>query len=168
MPQDENNRTDWSRSVTGVVIREGKVLLARHTYGGGKGLLIVPGGYLERGESPQQALRRELLEETGVTVEPGRLIGARFGEKDWYAAFAAEYVSGQAVSDHDENSEVVWMDTEEALGREDVPGLTKELIRCALEGGGLAPRPYDTPAGVVENNLYAPYDSCTLDIEEKA
>ena len=29
--------TDWSRSVTGIVIREGRVLLARHTYGGGKG-----------------------------------------------------------------------------------------------------------------------------------
>lgn len=38
----ENGTTNWGQSVTGVVIKENKVLLARHTYGGGKGLLIVP------------------------------------------------------------------------------------------------------------------------------
>lgn len=29
----ENGNTNWGQSVTGVVIREHKVLLARHTYG---------------------------------------------------------------------------------------------------------------------------------------
>lgn len=150
----EKGSTDWSRSVAGVVLREGRVLLCRHTYGGGRGMLIVPGGYLNQGESPQDAVKRELLEETGVTVEPGRLLAVRFGEKDWYAAFAAEYVSGQAVSDGDENDLVIWMDTGEALVRADVPGLTKALIRCALKGGGFGPAPYDTPSGVAENSLY--------------
>lgn len=36
--------TNWEQSVTGIVICQGKVLLARHTYGTGKGKLIVPGG----------------------------------------------------------------------------------------------------------------------------
>lgn len=31
----ENGTTNWGQSVTGVVIKENKVLLARHTYGGG-------------------------------------------------------------------------------------------------------------------------------------
>ena len=61
--------TNWQQSVTGVVIREGKVLLARHTYGAGKGRLIVPGGYVEQGETPQDAVRREIWEETGLVVE---------------------------------------------------------------------------------------------------
>lgn len=39
----ENGNTNWSQSVTAVVIKEGRVLLARHTYGAGKGLLIIPG-----------------------------------------------------------------------------------------------------------------------------
>lgn len=151
----ETGNTDWSRSVTGVVLRGGRVLLCRHTYGGGKGLFIVPGGYLERGETPGEALKREVLEETGVTVEPGRLIGVRFSEKDWYAAFAAEYVSGEAVSDGDENDMVVWMDIGEALGREDVPGLTKALIRCAQAGEGFVQVEYDTPSGSVRDDLYA-------------
>ena len=57
MAAEEN--TNWSQSVTGIVIREGKVLLARHTYGPGKGKLIVPGGYVKWQESPQEALKRE-------------------------------------------------------------------------------------------------------------
>ena len=45
-----NENTNWGQSVTGIVINDGKVLLARHTYGNGKGMLIVPGGYVEYGE----------------------------------------------------------------------------------------------------------------------
>lgn len=149
-----HENTDWSRSVAGVVLKEGKVLLCRHTYGGGKGLLIVPGGYLERGETPEEAVRRELREETGITAEPGRLLAVRFGTKDWYAAFAAEYVSGQARPDGDENDLVVWMDVEEALAREDVPGRTKALIQRAQEDGGFVPQSYGTPSGRTETDLY--------------
>jgi len=130
-----NGNTNWSQSVTGVVIKDGRVLLARHTYGAGKGLLIVPGGYLNYGEMPRDALIREYLEETGVLVEPGELIGMRFNAKDWYAVFRAEYVSGEAHSDNDENSEAVWLPVEEALTRDDVPDLTKKLIECVAHRG---------------------------------
>ena len=127
-----NENTNWGQSVTGIVVHEGRVLLARHTYGNGKGRLIVPGGYVEHGETPQHALVREFLEETGITVEPENIIGIRFNVHDWYIAFRAEYISGEAVSDNDENSEVVWVDIEEALVREDVPDLTKKLIQSAV------------------------------------
>ena len=43
--------TDWGKSVSGVLIKDGKVLLARHTYGSGNGKLIIPGGYINIGES---------------------------------------------------------------------------------------------------------------------
>ena len=74
---------------------------------------------------PREALIREYLEETGVLIEPRELIGMRFNLKDWYAAFRADYVSGEARSDNDENSEAVWVDVDEALNRDDVPDLTK-------------------------------------------
>ncbi len=128
----ENGTTNWGQSVTGVVIKDNKVLLARHTYGGGKGLLIVPGGYVNEGETPQDALVREYMEETKVTVKPLDIIGIRFNMYDWYIAFRAEYVSGEPCSDHEENSEVLWLDVEEALTREDVPELTKKLIESAI------------------------------------
>ena len=127
-----NENTNWGQSVTGIVVHEGRVLLARHTYGNGKGRLIVPGGYVEHGETPQHALVREFLEETGITVEPENIIGIRFNVHDWYIAFRAKYISGVPESDRDENSEVLWVDIEEALVREDVPDLTKKLIQSAV------------------------------------
>lgn len=127
-----NENTNWGQSVTGVVVKGGKVLLARHTYGNGMGKLIVPGGYVEHGETPQHALVREYLEETGITVEPENIIGIRFNSHDWYIAFRAKYISGIPKSDHDENSEVLWVDIKEALVREDVPELTKKLIQSAV------------------------------------
>lgn len=143
MEDEEKSKTNWCQSVTGIVIREGKVLLARHTYGVGKGRLIVPGGYVEFGESPQEALKREFYEETKIRVEPRRILAVRFNTKDWYIAFAADYISGEASSDHDENDLVVWMDVEEALHRDEVPDLTKKLIECAIRpGSGLVPLPY--------------------------
>ncbi|HEU0087686.1 MAG TPA: NUDIX hydrolase [Pseudonocardiaceae bacterium] len=50
---------------------EGRVLLVHPTY---KGTWDVPGGYVERGESPAAACRRELAEELGLHREPRRLI----------------------------------------------------------------------------------------------
>lgn len=148
----EEKNTNWCQSVTGVVIRDGKVLLARHTYGGGAGKLIIPGGYVSFGETPQDALKREFMEETNILVEPVEIIGIRFNMKDWYIAFKAEYVSGEAASDNDENSEVVWMDVKEALAREDVPELTKKLVEAAAsEKGGLMYKEY------VANTKNAPY-----------
>lgn len=126
--------TDWGKSVAGVVLRDGKVLLARHTYGAGKGRLIIPGGYLQNGESPEVALQREFLEETGVEVRTVGLLGVRFNMHDWYVVFLAEYVGGEARSDHDENSEVVWLDIEKALADADVPDLSKKLIKAAANG----------------------------------
>lgn len=144
MTREEMDNTNWSQSVAGVVIRDGRVLLARHTYGSGKGKLIIPGGYVKKGEIPQEAVVRECQEETCITVKPGKLIGMRFNEKDWYAVFKAEYVEGEARSDGDENSEVVWMKVEEALADDTVPGLTKKMIERAISDEGLELMPYQT------------------------
>ncbi|MBE6553226.1 MAG: NUDIX hydrolase [Ruminococcaceae bacterium] len=143
--------TNWEQSVAGVVIRDGCVLLARHTYGAGLGKRIVPGGYVNRGETPQEALKREFLEKTGISVEPRDLIGIRFNMHDWYAVFRADYVAGEARSDGDENSEVVWLPIQDALAADDVPDLTKKLIESAIAGrDGLRRRDY------VGSTQYAP------------
>ena len=128
----EHENTNWGQSVTGVVIKDDKVLLARHTYGAGKGMLIIPGGYVNFGETPQDALVREYMEETNIKIKPLNIIGIRFNMHDWYIAFRAEYVSGEACSDNDENSEVLWINVNEALSRDDVPELTKKLIQSAI------------------------------------
>ena len=137
-----SEETNWCQSVAAVVWHDGKVLLARHTYGSGSGKLIIPGGYVRVGEAPADAVKREVLEETGVTVEPRHILGVRFNRKDWYVVFLADYVSGEARSDRNENSEVLWLDAEEALKRDDVPQLSKLLIQSALSGrSGLEQHP---------------------------
>ena len=144
--------TNYSQSVTGVLIKDNKVLLARHTYGPGLGKLIIPGGYVNFGECCEDAVVREYLEETGITVKPKNIIGVRFNTHDWYVAFSLEYVFGEARSDNDENSEVVWIDTDEALSRDDVPELTKKLIESALsKKDGLEYKEFSS------NTKYTPY-----------
>lgn len=148
--------TVWNQSVAAVVINNGKVLLARHTYGNGRGKLIIPGGYVNKNEAPQDALKREYTEETGVTVEPINIIGIRFNMHDWYVVFRAEYVSGEAVSDNDENSEVLWLDVDEALARDDVAGLTKKMITSAISDTvGLQPADYSSSEKYDPSSLYS-------------
>lgn len=147
------SNTNYTKSVTGVVIKDGKVLLARHTYGAGKNMLVVPGGYVDYGEAPEDAVKREYIEETKIVVEPKEIIGVRFNMHDWYVAFRAEYVSGEAVTDGDENSEVIWLDVEEALSRDDVANLTKQLIKCACYSETRLVK----DENYAESGKYAPY-----------
>ena len=150
-----NDNTNYTQSVTAVVIKDGKVLLARHTYGPGKGKLIIPGGYVEYGELPQEAVRREFFEETRVLVEPRSIIGMRFNGKEWYLAFLADYKSGIVESDHDENSEVLWIDINDALSRDDVPELTKSLIKSAIsKDSGLIYKDYQGSTKHAPYSLY--------------
>ena len=138
-----SDNTNWGQSVTAVVIKDNKVLIARHTYGGGKGMLIIPGGYVEKGETPQDAVIREFKEETNITIKPKSIIGIRFNMHDWYVAFSGDYISGTVQSDGDENDLVMWLDIDEALNREDVPELTKSLIKSAINGKGLEQADYN-------------------------
>jgi 8-oxo-dGTP diphosphatase len=52
-----------------------RLLLVRRANDPGRGLWSLPGGRVEPGETDQQALVREMQEETGLLVEPGPLVG---------------------------------------------------------------------------------------------
>ncbi len=52
---------------------KGHILLVRSATG--RKAWSLPGGGMERGESPDEALRREVEEEAGYAVRTGRLIG---------------------------------------------------------------------------------------------
>ena len=59
--------------VTGVVVEDGRILLLNQDTDTGRSWSL-PGGKLEAGETLAQALVREMREETGLDIEPGRLL----------------------------------------------------------------------------------------------
>jgi ADP-ribose pyrophosphatase YjhB (NUDIX family) len=59
--------------VTGVVIEDDRVLLLNQDTGTGRSWSL-PGGKVEEGETLADALVPEMREETGLDVEPGRLL----------------------------------------------------------------------------------------------
>lgn len=64
-----------SVDVVGVLIlREEQVLLAQRASGERKGKWEFPGGKVERGETQQIALTREIYEELGATISVGKLV----------------------------------------------------------------------------------------------
>lgn len=120
-------------AVGAIVLRDDKVLLVRHTYGGAAGQLLNPSGFIKQGEMPYEALKREIDEETGVQIHIKGLLAVRCSVKDWWLVFLADYVSGEPRSDNAENNEVLFMPCEEALGHPDVTDATKTLLRLAKE-----------------------------------
>lgn len=121
---------NYSLSVGCIVCKSEEVLLVRHTYGGAAGKLLIPGGYCNVGELPEEAAEREVLEETGVKAKTNAMLGIRCNRNTWYALMVMDYVEGEPQSDGNENSEAVFMNMSEALEREDVTHMTKVALKA--------------------------------------
>lgn len=91
-----------------LVIKDHSILLVRMTYVSG---WYLPGGGVDRGESFDLAVRRELAEECGVHAEKASLFGLYLntadGRIDHVAVYQVEEYSGQPlIQDANEISEV--------------------------------------------------------------
>src|SRR3972149_9710168 len=65
------------RGVIGILSRGDEYLMIRRADGVAKpGCWCFPGGHVERGETPRQAVGRELHEELGIHVRPTQRLGA--------------------------------------------------------------------------------------------
>ncbi|MRR38434.1 NUDIX domain-containing protein, partial [bacterium] len=63
------------RVAAAVIIEDGRLMLARRLPGDRlAGLWELPGGKIEPGETPQQCLERELLEELGLSSQADELL----------------------------------------------------------------------------------------------
>jgi 8-oxo-dGTP diphosphatase len=84
----------WGNSVPAVqalLVRDGRLLLGRRGIEPGLGKWDLPGGFLEEGEHPLDGLRRELLEETGLEIEPGEFVGVWLEPYDGRIVFGLTY-----------------------------------------------------------------------------
>lgn len=114
--------------VCGVVMIHQKVLLVRHTYGNAKDKLLIPGGFVQENEMPTDAVIREIYEETSVKTKVVSVIGIQFKPSQWCVVFLMDYVSGSPKSDNYENSEVKLLAIEEALERDDITNMTRQIL----------------------------------------
>ncbi|MCS0634469.1 (deoxy)nucleoside triphosphate pyrophosphohydrolase [Streptomyces sp. LP05-1] len=101
--------------VAGAVLDRGRLLAARRSAPPElAGRWELPGGKLERGETPEQALVRELREELGIETEPVERIPGEWPLKPGYVlqVWTARLLSGEPLplEDHDE---VRWLTARE-------------------------------------------------------
>jgi len=61
--------------VGAIIFEKGKVLLSKRAGRPFKNYWDVPGGFLEAGEHPEEGIKREIFEETGLKIKPMRIIG---------------------------------------------------------------------------------------------
>ncbi len=123
-----------------MVIHDGRVLLIRRGKEPLRGRWVIPGGTVEAGETLQEALVREVLEETGVTVVPGEVVtvfdriereGALVRYHYVIIDYLCRFVSGTPVAASD--AEDVALVAREDLAGYDLPPKALEVV---LDGFG--------------------------------
>lgn len=95
------------------VLKDGRILLA-HNRKFQEGLYSLVAGFVEAGESLEECVRREVHEETGITV--GRI--TYFGSQPWpfpnslMVGFFAEWIEGEIRPDGEEITHAAWFTPE--------------------------------------------------------
>ncbi len=130
----------------GAIIIEGdRVALVKRGHAPLQGRWSIPGGVLEVGETLRTAAVREALEETGLTVEPGELLGVfervvpdEQGKMRYHYVlidFLCNRLAGELLAG-DDAEEVGWFRREELAALE-LARETEEVILKGFEKAGL-------------------------------
>lgn len=134
-----NGHRYWNEphaSACAIILRDGEVLLVRRGIEPRRGKYVFPGGFVEFDESPYDAARRELREETGLecgelTLLEVQTIEYRENEATLSVLFLAREWWGEPEAD-DDAAELEWKPIEFIEGAEfawHFPGLAEKLRR---------------------------------------
>ncbi|MEM5814403.1 MAG: NUDIX hydrolase, partial [Candidatus Aenigmatarchaeota archaeon] len=101
------------------LVKEGNVLLVKPSMGMAKGKWIAPGGFVEYGEGPEETVRREAKEETGIDVTDVELLTvekARYESTNYHfiTVFFTGKFRGEPKRKEDEIGEIRWVPIKEA------------------------------------------------------
>jgi 8-oxo-dGTP pyrophosphatase MutT (NUDIX family) len=117
----------------------GRILLVQSL----EGRWQLPGGAVDPDEHPEEALRRECLEEANAVVRPTRLLAAvggpghrhTYGNGDEVgfvvSVYEAELLGGDLRPDHDETQDVGWF-AEEELRQLELSPVTRATLAEVL------------------------------------
>ncbi len=106
----------WIGVVAGCVVKqEGKYLLVQEKQQKVYGLWNLPAGYVDKGETVEQAAVREVKEESGYDVELDGLIGLYHEEttRPLKYAYHARITGGKLKAQESEILDVKWLSYEE-------------------------------------------------------
>jgi 8-oxo-dGTP diphosphatase len=128
-------------AVSAAIFRAERVLIVRRGVPPMQGIYTLPGGGVELGETLEQAVMREVREETGLAIEPLSLAGFRQvitrdaeGKIERHFVilpFAARYLAGE-ISLNAELAEAKWLLPAELSGLRTTEGLA-EIVTAAGE-----------------------------------
>lgn len=110
-------------AVSGVIIKAGRVLLVRRCHPPNAGKLALPGGKIQWGETLLAAVRRELIEETQLQVEPVQLLDAVATYEYNAGKLTREYIIisylchiiGGVAAAQDDACELIWLSEAELM-----------------------------------------------------
>ena len=117
---------------------QGRLLMIKRGHEPGAGLWSIPGGRIEPGETDAEALVREMLEETGLAVEVGSLIGrvqrpgldgAVIDIRDYIAT-----VTGGTLRPGDDAADTRWVEAADLDSLEITEGLIEALTDWGVLG----------------------------------
>jgi len=144
MSNGDNARTYPTRpylAVSAAIFRDGRVLIVRRGRPPAHGLYTLPGGGVELGETLEQAVVREVREETGLAVAPLALVGFREAigrdaagriERHFVILpFAARWIAGE-IALNEELADAQWRRPDELAGLKTTDGLA-EIVAAAAE-----------------------------------
>lgn len=94
----------------GAIIKDDQLLLIQHReHACGRSYWVIPGGGREQGESEEECVKREMQEETGLTVSVERILldeaGQSPGVYQWYRTYLCQVVSGEAKPGYEPEEE---------------------------------------------------------------
>lgn len=131
----------------GVVLNGREHLLVvseRHRRDNSRPYYKLPGGALHPGEHLIEAVKREILEETGVRAEFDALVcfrhwhGYRWNKSDIYFICRLTAQSDEISIQASEIEEAKWMPVSEYLASEYVSPFNKRVVRAALDSHGIS------------------------------
>lgn len=122
--------------VMAAVTDEDRLLVTRYAGRPYKGLALIA-GFVEIGESLEEALRREVMEEVGLQVKELRYFASQpwgFSDSVISGFFAKLDGSGDIRLDRDELSEAVWLSRDEIPAQNTGVSITAEMIEAFRTG----------------------------------
>ena len=137
MPPPERYNTGYNIGVGGAVVHNGTLLLVRRASRRGRGNWQVPGGFIEPDETMEQAVVREVAEESGVQAEVDGVLGIRSRcdadmGNSLYIVLLLHPVGGEPQPDGHEVDRAGFFSLEEIRALEQVPAVNLEIAQRAL------------------------------------